>query len=225
MASSMNRSIAVLIVDDHAMVRCGIRSILEHAEGYTVVAEAESGRDAIALASKYPLDVVLMDVAMPDLNGMEATRKIHAIDPTVAVIGLSMHSDARYVTGMLDAGARGYLLKTCDADELLRAIKAVVRKQIYVTAELTHVLVDRRQPKEPASRGGAPPPSELTPREREVLQLIAEGMTSKEIGVRLGAALKTVESHRTNLMRKLELHSIANLTKYAVREGLTPLIE
>ncbi len=220
----MNTTTTVLIVDDHAMVRAGIRSILEHAEGYTVVAEAENGRDAIALASKHAPDVALIDVAMPDLNGIEATRKIHAADPKIAVIGLSMHSDARYVNGMLDAGGCGYLLKTCDADELLRAIKAVRRGQIYVTSDLTHVLVDRRRPKGgETSRAGAPPPDALTPREREVLQLIAEGLTSKEIGARLDVALKTVESHRTNVMRKLELHSIADLTRYAIREGLTPL--
>jgi len=222
----MNGTTTVLIVDDHAMVRGGIRSILEHAEGYTVVAEAENGRDAIALASKHVPDIALVDVAMPDLNGIEATRKIHAVDPKISVIGLSMHSDARYVTGMLDAGGSGYLLKTCDADELLRAIQAVRRGQIYVTADLTHVLVDRRRPQgRESSRVGAPPPDVLTPREREVLQLIAEGMTSKEIGARLGTALKTVESHRTNVMRKLDLHSIADLTRYAIREGMTPLVQ
>lgn len=222
----MNANTTVLIVDDHAMVRGGIRSILEHAGGYTVVAEAENGREAIALASKHVPDVALVDVAMPDLNGIEATRKIHAVDPKIAIIGLSMHSDARYVTGMLDAGGSGYLLKTCDADELLRAIKAVRRGQIYVTAALTHVLVDRRRPSgRESARLGAPPPDVLTPREREVLQLIAEGLTSKEIGARLGTALKTVESHRTNVMSKLDIHSIAVLTRYAIREGLAPLVE
>lgn len=222
----MNSTTTVLIVDDHAMMRNGIRSILEHSEGYTVVAEAENGRDAVALASKHIPDIVLLDIAMPDLNGMEATRKIHAVDPKISVIGLSMHSDSRYVTGMLDAGGSGYLLKTCDSDELLRAIEAVRRGQIYVTAALTHVLVDRHRPKgRESSRVGGPPPCVLTPREREVLQLIAEGLTSKEIGAHLDAALKTVESHRMNLMRKLDLHSIADLTRYAIREGLTPLIE
>ena len=220
----MNSDTTVLIVDDHAMVRGGIRSILEHAEGYTVVGEADNGRDAIALASKHAPDIALVDVAMPGLNGIEATRKIHAVDPKIAVIGLSMHSDARYVTGMLDAGGCGYLLKTYEADELLRAIDAVRRGQIYVTSVLTHVLVDRRATKgRGLSRVGAPPPDVLTPREREVLQLIAEGLTSKEIGARLDAALKTVETHRTNVMRKPDLHSIADLTRYAIREGLTHL--
>jgi len=191
-----------------------------------VVGEAGSGREGIALVSKYVPDIVLVDVGMPDLNGIETTRKIHAVDRHIAVIALSMHSDERYVTGMLDAGARGYLLKTCDAAELLRAIQAVRRGKLYVTSDLTHVLVDRLHASGPGSaRTGTPPADALTPREREVLQLIAEGLTSKEISGRLGTTLKTVETHRTNLIRKLDLHSIAELTKYAIREGLTGLAE
>ncbi len=221
---TMNSQTSVMIVDDHTMMLAGIRSILEHTEGITVVAQATDGHEAIALAARFAPDVVLMDVGMPGLNGLEATRKIHTIDPKIAIIALSMHSDHRYVMGMLDARARGYLLKTCDADELVRAINAVRRGQIYVASDLTHVLVERRQWDEHESaRTGTPPPDSLTPREREVLQLIAEGLTSKEIGLRLGAALKTVETHRTNLIRKLDLHSIAALTRYAIREGLTPL--
>lgn len=218
----MAKSIRIIIVDDHAMMRDGIRSILEHEDGYEVVAEAADGREAVELAARLAPDVVLLDVAMPGLNGMEATRKIVAADPAIGVVGLSMHSDARYVTGMLDAGARGYLLKTCGADELFRAIDAAMRKKIYVTPDLTHVLLDRRQPGSKESvPTGTPPPDSLTPREREVLQLIAEGLTNKEISANLGTSQKTVESHRTNLMRKLDLHCIAQLTKYAIREGLT----
>jgi DNA-binding NarL/FixJ family response regulator len=138
-----------------------------------------------------------------------------------------MHSDARYVTGMLDAGARGYLLKTCDAAELVRAIEAVRRGKLYVTSDVTHVLLDRRHAdgSRAGGRTGTPAPDILTPREREVLQLVAEGLTSKEIGTRLGTTLKTVETHRTNVIRKLDLHSVAELTKYAVREGLTGLAQ
>lgn len=222
----MSDETTVVVVDDHAMMRDGIRSILESAEGIRVVAECDNGRDAVELASRHAPDIVLMDIGMAGLNGVEATRKIHALDPQIGVIALSMHSDARYVRGVLEAGGRGYLLKTCDAQELIRAIQAVKKRRIYLTADLTHVLVDRLNRGEDGSlRAGAPPADVLTPREREVLQLIAEGLTSKEIGVRIGTALKTVESHRTNVIRKLDLHSIADLTKYAVREGLTGLTE
>jgi DNA-binding NarL/FixJ family response regulator len=167
----------VVLADDHAMMRDGIRSILENAESIEVVAEAENGREAVALASKHAPDVVLIDIGMPDLNGVEATRRIHTNDPKIAIIALSMHTTERYVMGMLDAGARGYLLKTCDSTELLRAIDAVQRGKVYVTADVTHVLLGRRQGDD---RTGTPPPDVLTPREREVLQLIAEGLTSKE---------------------------------------------
>ncbi len=221
-----NGQLTVLLVDDHAMMRGGIRSILTGVKNIEIVAEAENGRDAIELSAKHLPDIVLMDIGMPDLNGVEATRKIRAVDPKIAVIGLSMHSDERYVTGMLDAGARGYLLKTCDADELLRAIDIVSKGKIYITSDLTHVLVDRfYSPNSDTQSTGSPRLDLLTPREREVLQLIAEGLTSKEISTRVGAALKTVESHRTNLIRKLDIHSIAELTKYAVREGLTTLTD
>lgn len=216
--------LSVLLVDDHAMMRGGIRSILIGAGNIDIVAEADNGREAIVLAAKHLPDIVLMDIAMPDLNGIEATRKIRAVDPKIAVIGLSMHSDERYVIGMLDAGARGYLLKTCDPAELLRAIDIVSKGKLYVTSDLTHVLVDRfHAPQGESQDTGSPRLDSLTPREREVLQLIAEGLTSKEIATRIGAALKTVETHRTNLIRKLDIHSIAELTKYAVREGLTTL--
>jgi DNA-binding NarL/FixJ family response regulator len=223
----MNKPATIVLADDHAMMRGGIRSILEHSDSVVIVGEAANGREAIELASKLAPDVVLIDISMPDLNGVEATRRIHAIDPKIAVIALSMHSDARYVTGMLDAGARGYLLKTCDAAELVRAIEAVRRGKLYVTSDVTHVLLDRRHAdgSRAGGRTGTPAPDILTPREREVLQLVAEGLTSKEIGTRLGTTLKTVETHRTNVIRKLDLHSVAELTKYAVREGLTGLAQ
>jgi DNA-binding NarL/FixJ family response regulator len=213
----------VILADDHTMMRDGIRSILEQMNDIAIVAEAENGREAVELASKHAPDILLIDVAMPGLNGVEATRKMRAKDPRIAVIALSMHSDARYVTGMLDAGARGYLLKTCDAKELLRAIDAVRKGKVYVTADVTHVLIGgpHAHGSPSGNRTGTPPPDILTPREREVLQLIAEGLTNKEIGARLGAAMKTIETHRSNVIRKLDLHSIAELTKYAVREGLT----
>lgn len=218
----LRKPIRIIIVDDHAMMRDGIRSILENQDGYVVIAEATDGREAIELACRLAPDVMLLDVAMSGLNGLEATRKILAGDPQIAVIGLSMHSDERYVLGMLDAGARGYLLKTCDSKELFEAIEAAMRGKVFVTHDLTHVLMDRRMGRGPESQGdGMSQQDPLTPREREVLQLIAEGFTNKEIATKLGNSTKTVESHRANLMRKLDLHCIAQLTKYAIREGLT----
>lgn len=220
----MKQAITIAIVDDHAMMRDGIRSLLKDVENIKVVGEAENGRDAIELASKVAPDVMLIDVAMDGLNGVEAARKIRTLDPRIAIIGLSMHSDKRYVIGMLDIGARGYLLKTCGADELIRAIEAVCKGQIYVASDLTHVLVERFHADDhghPDERGTTQ--TTLTPREREVLQLIAEGNTSKEIAQEIGVAVKTVETHRTSVMRKLDLHSIADLTRYAIREGLTTL--
>lgn len=222
----MTATTTVLLVDDHAMMLGGIKSILSRCEGISVVAEADNGRDAIDLAARYAPDVVIMDIGMPGLNGVEATRMIHTMDPKISVLALSMHSDERYVTGILDAGGMGYLLKTCDAQELVRAIDAVKRGKIYITSDLTHVLVNRQhRSASGVPRTGTPPVDALTPREREVLQLLAEGLTSKAIADRLGTALKTIESHRTNLIRKLDLHSIAELTKYAIREGLTGLTE
>lgn len=218
------RTIDVMILDDHAMMVDGIAAILDHAPGVRVVGRATSGEEGIEMARRLAPDVAIIDVAMPGLNGMEVARKIHTADPGVAMLALSMHADERYVNGMLDAGARGYVLKTCEARELLDAIASVHRGRYHVTGELTHVLVERSR----AHHGdhgarGAPSRGTLTPREREVLQLLAEGLSSKEIAARLGLVLKTVDSHRTNIIRKLDLHSVAELTKYAIREGLTGL--
>lgn len=214
-------TIDVLIIDDHAMMVAGIASILEHAPGLRVVGRATSGQEGVAMARRLAPDVAIIDVAMPGLNGMEVARKIHTADPCIAMLALSMHADERYVNGMLDAGARGYLLKTCEARELLEAIASVHRGRYHVTGELTHVLVERSRGDQDARRTSER--GALTPREREVLQLLAEGLASKEIAARLGLVLKTVDSHRTNIIRKLDLHSIAELTKYAIREGLTGL--
>lgn len=223
-AASARGPARVVIVDDHAMMRAGLRSILDEASGVEVVGESGDGLEAVEMARRLAPDVMLVDIAMPGLNGVEITRKIRAADRAIAVIIVSMHADERYVRAVLDLGARGYLLKTCDTAELLRAIDAVRRGRLFVTAELTHVLVDRMN--DPASgAGGARHADVLTPREREVVQLIAEGYTSKEIALRLHTAVKTIESHRTNAMAKLDLHSIAALTRFALREGLTHLAD
>ncbi len=211
-------AIRVVLADDHALVRQALRVILA-ADKIDVVAEADNGHAAVELASKLRPDLVLMDVGMRDLNGIDATRRIRAADPNVRVLGLSMHSSPQFVMGMLDAGASGYVLKTEGYDELHRAVRSVVRGTIYLSPRLAAQVVNTRFR---AERGSFRAPS-LAPREREVLQLLAEGHSSASIAQKLGISFHTVESHRRNIMRKLNLHSIAELTRYALREGLTPL--
>ncbi|HEU4430457.1 MAG TPA: response regulator transcription factor [Myxococcota bacterium] len=211
----------VLLVDDHELMRQGLRSILERDETVLVVGEAASGREAVELATTLAPDVVVMDVAMKELNGIDATRQIRAACPAVKVIALSSHSDSRYVSAILDAGACGYVLKANAYDDLRRGIEAARQGKNYLCADVTQAVVSA------ALRGtGAASDlvhASLSAREREVLQLLAEGLSSPQIGKRLFIATATVESHRRNVMRKLGLHSVADLTKYAVREGLTAL--
>jgi two-component system, NarL family, response regulator NreC len=213
--------IRLLLVDDHKIVRTGLRSLIDGQSGMMVVAEADNGRAAMQLIKELRPDVVIMDVAMPDLNGMEATRQIVADFPEVKVVALSMHSDRRFVTGMLEAGASGYLLKDCAFEELTSAIRAVVRKQAYISPGVAGILVEdvRRRATEAAQKA----PIALTAREREVLQLLAEGHSTKDIAHTLGVSVKTVESYRQRVMEKLGIHSVAELTKWAVREGLSSL--
>jgi len=209
-------TLRVLLVDDHELMRQGLRSIVERDDGIEVVGEAASGREAVALASTLAPHVVVMDVAMQDMNGIEATRQVRSACPGVRVVALSSHSDSRYVTAMLDAGASGYVLKANAYDDLRRAIDAARRGKTYLCADVTESVVT-------ASLRGETGASPLTAREREVLQLLAEGLSSPEIGRRLFVATSTVETHRRNVMRKLGKHSVADLTKYAIREGLTSL--
>lgn len=213
--------IRILLVDDHKIVRTGLRSLIDGQSGMMVVAEADNGRIAMQLIQEMHPDVVIMDVAMPDLNGMEATRRIVADFPEVKIIALSMHSDRRFVTGMLEAGAAGYLLKDCAFEELTSAIRAVVRKQAYISPGVAGILVEdvRRRASEAVPKTTVA----LTAREREVIQLLAEGHTTKDIAHTLGVSVKTVESYRQRVMEKLSLRSVAELTKWAVREGLSSL--
>jgi two-component system NarL family response regulator len=214
-------TIRLLLVDDHGLMRQGLRSILDREEGVEVVGEAASGRAAVELARTLSPDVVVMDVAMKDLNGIEATRQIRAECPRVKVIALSSHSDSRYVSAILEAGAGAYVLKANAYDDLRRALEAVLQGKTYLCPDVTQAVVGAslRGTGHPIDSAGA----SLSPREREVLQLLAEGLTSPQIGKRLFVATTTVETHRRNVMRKLGIHSVADLTKYAVREGLTPL--
>ena len=212
----------ILLVDDHKIVREGLRTLIEKQPGLEVVGEADSGRMALKLTRELKPDVVIMDITMPDLNGIEATRQIHSEIPGVKVIALSMHSDKRLVAGILMAGASGYLLKEdCDSVELGRAIQAVASNQTYLSPKIGEVVI--KDYMRHLSITTSSPFSILTPREREVLQLLAEGKSTKEIASSLHLSVKTIETHRNKIMEKLDIHSIAELTKYAIRERLTPL--
>ncbi len=212
-------TIRIVIVDDHRIVREGLRGLLEAQTDMEVVAEASDGRSALRLVQEHSPSVVVMDVSMPDLNGIEATRQITGHVPGVRVLALSMHYDGRFVAGMLGAGAVGYLSKDCASDELVAAIHAVVANQTYLSPAMAQVVV--RDYISSLERAQMTVLSVLTPREREVLQLIAEGATVKETASKLCLGAKTVETHRQHLMEKLGVRSIAELTKYAIREGLT----
>jgi DNA-binding NarL/FixJ family response regulator len=208
----------VIIADDHGMMRDGLRAVLEKA-GVEVIGEAANGHEAIAEARRLQPEVVVMDIAMPELNGIDATRWLATEMPSVKVVALSMNADRRYVTAVFGAGAVGYVLKNSASEELLTALQVVTRGETYVSPAIAASAADRAMP------GGAPghhePSRPLSAREREVLQLVAEGKSSKEIAVALQIAVPTVETHRRQIMDKLHLRTIAELTKYAVREGLT----
>jgi DNA-binding NarL/FixJ family response regulator len=209
----------ILLADDHQMMREGLRAILEKQSSFLVVGEASNGHEALTLARKLTPDVIVMDVTMPELNGIDATRRIVADMPNVKVIGLSMNSDRRYVLAMLAAGASAYLLKHAASEELTRAIHAVTAGRKYVSPLVADAVVEAAiRDLSPATTADA---ASLSVREREVLQLLAEGATSKEIAAKLGVAVSTIETHRRQIMDKLKLRSIAELTKYAIREGLT----
>lgn len=210
----------ILIVDDHRIMREGLRAILERHPDMEVVGEASNGREALALAHKLRPGIVVMDITMPELNGIDATRRIASELPEVKVIALSMNSDRRYVLAMLGAGAWGYLLKNAASEELTRAIETAAANRKYVSPLIADAVVQSAI-REPAPKADSEGVSALSAREREVLQLLAEGRTSKEIALNLGVAVTTVETHRRQIMSKLSIRSIAELTKYAIREGLT----
>ncbi len=215
-------TIRVLLADDHVVLREALAHVLQHEPDFAVVGQAGDGRTAVDLARDLAPDVVVLDIAMPDLNGVGATARILARNPGVKVIALSAYSDRHFVTEMFKAGASGYVVKNAAGTELLRAIRAVCKGQHYVCAALAEIQVT--SPQDPASSPSRPlPRPELGRREREVLQLIAEGLRGAEIARRLHIAESTVEVHRRNIMRKLDLHGVAELTRYAIREGLSPL--
>jgi DNA-binding NarL/FixJ family response regulator len=212
-------STKILLADDHAIVRDGIRALLEKDHEFKVVGEAANGREAVRLAAELRPEAVIIDIAMPDLNGIEATRQLLAAQPRLKIVALSMHADKRFVSEMLQAGASGYLRKNCAFKLLSTAIRTVMDGRHYLSPEITGIVVEGFK-----QRLQAPAPARaaaLSPKEKEVLQLLAEGSSTKEIADALGVSGKTVDTHRQHIMDKLALRSVAELTKYAIREGLT----
>lgn len=209
-------TLRLLLADDHPIFRAGVRSLLDKQPGVEIVAEAADGLSAVEAARSQKPDVVVIDVSMPGMNGIDATLRITAEAPDAKVLCLSMHSDRRFVDAALRSGARGYLLKECALEELVGAIQAVVAGQIYVSPRLADAVLDGyRAERDHSTLDG------LTPREREVLQLLAEGHSTQDIATRLHVSAKTVGTHREHLMQKLGTGSLAGLTKFAIREGMT----
>ncbi|RLB87714.1 MAG: DNA-binding response regulator [Deltaproteobacteria bacterium] len=211
-------TIRLILVDDHNLFHQSIGQSLKKEERFTVVAQADSGESAIGLAAEYRPDIMIMDINMPDMNGMEATRQILAENAAIKILALTMHSEKPYVLGMLNAGAVGYLLKSCTYTELLAAIETVFYGKVYLSPDISHLVTNQVINPDNFTTDDL---LKLSPREREVLQLIAEGHTSREIGAKSGISSKTVDIHRNNLKKKLEIHTIAGLTKFAIARGIT----
>ena len=213
------RPIRIVLADDHNIMRGGLRLLLERQPGFTVVGEASDGRQAVEQAESTKPDVVVLDIAMPNLSGIEAAGRISEMLPGVAIVILSMHSDESYVLRALKAGAKGYLLKDSAESDLIQAIKAASNGKAFFSPEISRILVEDYV-REMGRRGADDSYQLLTPREREILQLLAEGKTNKDIATSLNLSLYTVETHRRNIQEKLNLHSLAELILYAVRKGI-----
>ena len=213
------KQIRVLLADDHNVIRSGLRLLIESHHEFTVVAEAADGRQAVELAESSRPDVAVLDIAMPNLNGTQAAERISAMLPSTAIVMLSMHSDESYVLRALKAGAKGYLLKDSAETDLVQAIQAVSEGKSFFSPEISRMLVEDYV-REIKARGALDSYELLTPREREVLQLLAEGRSNKDISALLNLSQYTVETHRRNLQEKLNVRSLAELILYAVRKGL-----
>jgi DNA-binding NarL/FixJ family response regulator len=208
----------ILIADDHEVARKGVRSLLESHAGWEVCGEARDGREAVECATKLKPDVLLLDIGMPNLNGLDATRQILAMIPDARILILTVHDSEQVVREVLAAGARGFLLKSDAGRDLLAAVEALQHRRTFFTSSVAQMMLDGYL--RPQDQGDTSEQRVLTPREREVIQLVAEGKTTKEVATALSLSVKTAETHRTNLMRKLDLHSVAAVTLYAVRNGI-----
>ncbi len=210
--------IRIALADDHKVLRHGLAQAFDNENDMQVIGEAENGHQILQMVKETSPDVVIMDIAMPELNGIEATRQISKEFPNTRIIALSMHSNKKMIHEMFRAGAKGYLLKDCEYQELIDAIRIVVDDKNYISPAITGIVVENYMINSEANSNVF---AKLSDREREVLQLLAEGKTTKQIGMILHISPKTVEGHRTRIMNKLDLDSLANLTKYAIKEGIT----
>jgi DNA-binding NarL/FixJ family response regulator len=212
------RMLRIVIADDHEVARKGIRSLLEGHPGWEVCGEAKDGREAVDLAALLKPDVLLLDIGMPNLNGLDAAKQILSMTPDARILILTIHDSEQVVREVLAAGARGFMLKSDAGRDLIAAVEALQNRRTFFTSKVAQMMLDGYL--RPYEERDSSVQQLLTPREREVIQLVAEGKTTKEIANALSLSVKTAETHRTNLMRKLDLHSIADLTLYAVRNGI-----
>ncbi len=211
-------AVRILIADDHEVVRRGIRALLEGEAGWEVCGEAVTGREAVEKAQQFTPDIVILDIAMPELNGLEAARQIRRLTPNTEILVLTMHESDQLVQEVLAAGARGYVLKSDAGRDLVAAVAALCRHKPFFASSVAAVVLDGYLKTGEGATAAAVNP--LTAREREIVQLLAEGKSNKDIAVSLGISVKTAETHRTNVMRKLDLHSVSELVRYAIRNRI-----
>jgi DNA-binding NarL/FixJ family response regulator len=219
--ATTTRPLRILAADDHDILRRGLKQLLTARPGWEICAEAKTGREAVNLAEQHKPDIVVMDVSMPDLNGLEAARRIHKVLPKTGIIMLTLHFSDQLVKDIVESGARAYVMKS-DADrDLVNAVEALANNRTFFTARAADMLLNDFSERNAVPAVPQPPtPSRLTSREREIVQLLAEGKSSKEVAVALGISVKTAETHRANIMRKLQLHSVSELVRYAIKNQI-----
>lgn len=217
------KPLKILIADDHELIREGLKARIEKQAGWEVCGEAGNGREAVELAGTLKPDVVVLDISMPELSGIEATRQICKVSPGTNVLILTMQESEGLVRDVLAAGARGFVLKTDTSRLLVAAVEALAEGKPYFTGKVSDIVLGAYLNPDPGARAGADGGRRLSPREREIAQLIAEGRTNKDVAEKLGVSVKTIDAHRANIMRKLDLHSVADLVRYAIREKLVEL--
>lgn len=214
------KALRILVADDHDVVRHGVRTLLEAQPGWEVCGEAVDGREAVAEAARLKPDLVVLDVTMPELNGLDAAREILKTLPRTEVLILTMHESQELIREVVSTGARGYVLKSDASRTLVAAVEALQEHKPFITSRVSELVLEMYRQRGRQGDGGARPGEDLTAREREILQLVAQGNTSKQVASQLGISVKTVETHRTNIMRKLDLHSVSELVRYAIRTHL-----